>query len=313
MFRLLCFVFALSAFVSCGRRSAQPRTPVSVPQHVFLPPVPPVALSLDEKRDFLREHFWDRFDFGDTLFVSQADSARMLDLYAQFITVISDRPTDPAPIQALMARAAVSRPMLDYFVWLASQVLADPNSALRNDEFYIPVLQAQLAAPFYDEYERIGPDYELRTAMQNRLGQPANDFRYTLASGASSSLYRLKADYVLLFINNPGCPMCRQIRDEICASPMLTRLIGAGRLKVLAFYPDEDLGEWMNYREHIPATWINAYDKGCVVRETSAYNLSAIPALYLFDRSKRVLVKDATDVSLIEQAIAWHEQSANGL
>ncbi|MDE7305584.1 MAG: DUF5106 domain-containing protein [Alistipes sp.] len=313
MFRLFCFVFALSAFVSCGRRAAQPRTPAPVPQHVFLPPVPPAALSMDEKRDFLREHFWDRFDFGDTLFVAKADSARMLDLYAQFITVISDRPTDPAPIQALMARAAVSRPMLDYFVWLASQVLADPNSALRNDEFYIPVLQAQLAAPFYDEYERIGPDYELRIAMQNRLGQQANDFRYTLASGASGSLYRLQADYVLLFINNPGCPMCRQIRDAICASPMLARLIEQGRLRVLAFYPDEDLGEWHAYREHIPAAWINSYDKGCVVRETSAYNLSGIPALYLFDRSKRVLLKDATDVALVEQAIAWHEQAAGGL
>lgn len=111
-----------------------------------------------------------------------------------------------------MRRASSSRKMLDYFAMLAERVLHDPNSPLRNDEFYIPVLQAQLRAPWYDEYERIAPEYDLEMAMQNRLGHPANDFRYTLASGASGTLYGLKAEYVLLFINNPGCPMCRDIQ-----------------------------------------------------------------------------------------------------
>lgn len=121
-------------------------------------------------------------------------------------------------------------------------------------------------------------------AMQNRLGQPANDFRYTLASGASGTLYGLQAEYVLLFINNPGCAMCREIREAITSSPMLSEMIERGRLKVLALYPDEDLTEWRDYRDHIPASWINAYDKGCVVREKSLYDLHAIPALYLLDR-----------------------------
>ena len=85
-------------------------------------------------------------------------------------------------------------------------ILHGPNSPLRNDEFYIPVLQSILASPYYDEYERIAPAYDLELASQNRLGRPANDFRYTLASGVTGSLYGLKAEYVLLFINNPRMP-----------------------------------------------------------------------------------------------------------
>ena len=80
-------------------------------------------------------------------------------------------------------------------------------------------------------------------------------------------------------------------------------MIERGRLKVLALYPDEDLTEWRDYRDHIPASWINAYDKGCVVREKSLYALHAIPALYLLDSRKRVLVKDSTDVAQIEEII----------
>ena len=206
-------------------------------------------------------------------------------------------------MDSLMRRAAVSRPMLDYFAMLADRVLGDPNSPLRNDEFYIPVLRAQLSSPWYDEYERLAPEYRLSLASQNRIGQPANDFRYTLASGATGTLYGLRAEYVLLFINNPGCPMCREIREAISASPMLTELIEHGRLRVLALYPDENLDEWRAYREQIPASWINAYDDGCVLREKGLYDLSAIPSLYLLDAQKRVLVKDATDVALVEEVI----------
>ena len=80
-------------------------------------------------------------------------------------------------------------------------------------------------------------------AMQNRIGERANDFRYTLASGATGTLYGVKAEYVLLFINNPGCPMCKQLREQIGGSPMLSEMIERGRLKVVALYPDEDLAE----------------------------------------------------------------------
>ncbi|WP_347282136.1 DUF5106 domain-containing protein [uncultured Alistipes sp.] len=306
-FRLLYIIALLLTVVSCGRRAPQSAARPER-RYVFLPPIPPAALPQEQKRDYLREHYWDKFDFADTMFVHKADTAQMLSHFAQFVAVISDRPADPAPMADLMRRAGVSRPMTDYFVWLAERVLADPNSSMRNDEFYIPVLEAQLAAPFYDQYERIGPQYALDMARQNRIGQRANDFRYTLESGVSRRLYDLRAEYVLLFINNPGCPMCREIHEAIEISPVLRRLIADGRLKVLAFYPDEDLGEWLAYRGHVPASWINSYDKGCVVRETSAYNLSAIPALYLLDRDKRVLVKDATDVGLVEEAVLAREQ-----
>ena len=227
----------------------------------------------------------------------------MIEAFARYIAVLSDRPADSAPMDSLMRRASSSKPMLDYFAMLAGTVLHDPNSPLRNDEFYIPVLRAQLASPFYDEYERIAQQYDLEMAMQNRLGQPANDFRYTLASGASGTLYGLQAEYVLLFINNPGCAMCQQLRETIVSSPMLNELTERGELKVLALYPDEDLGAWRAYRDRIPARWINAYDATQQLREKELYDLKAIPALYLLDRDKRVLVKDGTDPGQIEWVI----------
>lgn len=305
MSRTVLILLAALCAVSCGgRRPSQQQQTSAAPQmRVFLPAIAPSGLSDDGKRDYLRWHYWDRFDFADTLFIREVDTVQMIEAYVRWIALISDRPSDGAPMDSLMRRASASRPMLDYFTMLAEQVIHDPNSPLRNDEFYIPVLRAVLASPYYDEYERIGPVYDLDMAMQNRIGERANDFRYTLASGATGTLYGVKAEYVLLFINNPGCPMCKQLREQIGGSPMLSEMIERGRLKVVALYPDEDLTEWREYRDHIPPSWINGYDAGCVVREESLYDLHAIPALYLLDRDKRVLVKDSTDVPYIEEVI----------
>ncbi len=309
--RLLILLLLCALSASCGRRTPKSQTAVGIEkQYVVLPPVPPSTLSPDEQRNFVCAHYWDRFDFADTLFVHKADSAQMFDCFLRFVALFADHPENPAPVADLMKRASVSRSALDYFAELAGKVFADPNSPLRNDEFYIPVLEAQLAAPFYDDYERIAPRYALDLAMQNRIGHKANDLRYTLESGKSASLYAIGADYLLLFINNPGCPMCREIREAIVASPVLSDMIADGRLKVLALYPDEDLTEWHAYHDHIPSAWINAYDKGCVVRETSSYNLSAIPSLYLLDHDKRVLLKDATDVGLVEATLVGRDAVA---
>ena len=298
---LLCMLVVMT---SCGRRRKAPASDTVAPQPaVFLPAIPPSRLSAAEQQEWLRWHYWDRFNFSDTLFLTRVDSSQLFEAYARYVVLLGGRPTDGAPMDSLMRRASTSRRMLDYFSKMAEVVLHDPNSPLRNDEFYIPVLEAQLRAPWYDEYERIAPQYDLQIARQNRLGQPANDFRYTLASGRSGTLYGLDAEYVLLFINNPGCAMCREIREAISSSPMLTEMIEHGRLQVLAIYPDEDLSEWRAYRDEMPASWINAYDKGCVIRNELLYDLHAIPALYLLDRNKRVLVKDSVDVAQIEEVI----------
>lgn len=304
MYRTLVLILAAVGLAACGGRA--PRRPAATTAEtpaVFLPAIAPAALAPEERVEWLRWHYWDNFDFADTAFLARADTLQLFEAYARYVQLLFSAPTDGAPMDSLMRRAAVSRPMLDYFAMLADQVLGDPNSPLRNDEFYIPVLRAQLSSPWYDEYERLAPEYRLSLASQNRIGEPANDFRYTLASGATGTLYGLRAEYVLLFINNPGCPMCREIREAISASPMLTELIEHGRLRVLALYPDENLDEWRAYREQIPASWINAYDDGCVLREKGLYDLSAIPSLYLLDAQKRVLVKDATDVALVEEVI----------
>ncbi|WP_300868855.1 DUF5106 domain-containing protein [uncultured Alistipes sp.] len=297
MKRLTILLLALCCAASCGRRHA-PATEHPAPA-LFRPAALPSSLPASERAEYLRTHYWDTFDFADTLFIARADTLHMLDAFASYVALGADS----VAMADLVRRASVSRPMLDYFGMLAERVLHDPNSPLRDEERYIPVLRGKLASPWYDALERLGPETELRLALRNRVGEQAGDFRCTLASGATTRLYDLRADYTLLLLTDPECPMCRRTTEELLASPRLNELAERGTLRILTLYSGEDTAAWRRSLSHAPRGWLHACDAACTVRDEGIYDLRALPALYLLDREKRVLVKDSADPAEIEEAL----------
>lgn len=312
--RFTILVIVALALVACGQKRAKDgdeqilsngaATELSFPNIVI-----PEMVPIEERVKFLAEHYWDRFDFSDTTFCNKPDITEQA--YANYLDIL--RYVDPAVAQQsaaqLIKRAEVDSTMFDYFVMLSDKYLYDPNSPFRNDELLIPTLECIIASPLLDEDEKIRPQSQLNMAQKNRIGQKANDFRYTLHDGRTGHMYSIEADYLLVFINNPDCPACKEIREQIGASPMLSEMIERGVMKVLAIYPDEDITAWLNYRHNIPASWINGYDKQLRMRDEELYDLKAIPSLYLLDAEKRVMLKDCNLVPQIEEAIFYAEQS----
>ncbi len=268
----------------------------------FLRVFPPSQASNEEKLAYMRDHYWDKFDFADSLYTTQADTTEMLRAYADYVSNFVG-PFNQEPIRKLMERASASKKMFDYFVMLSEKVLHDPNSPYRSDELYIAVLEAQMASPHYDRYERIAPEYDLQIVSQNRIGHKANDFSYTVASGKSHRMYNVKSDFTIIYFNNPGCSLCRDITKAMKESEIISKMVRNGKLKVLAIYPDEQLDEWHKHRADMPNEWINGYDKGQLIDREKLYNVNAIPALYLLDKQKMVLVKDSINVGEIEEIL----------
>lgn len=265
-------------------------------------PSTPKELSPAELLEQRVNHFWDDFNFEDDKQLTMLSREQMVYAISEYVTIIPEERADSL-MRALIRRASTSHDMLDYFYTLCEIVLHNPNSALRNDEYYIPVLEELVASPLLDKYERIAPAYDLEIARKNRIGRVATDFVYTLEDGSEHRLYDIKANYTILMFSNPECPLCGEIMRQIASSQLLTALIEHGVLKVLTLYPDEDIAHWRKYIGNIPSEWIRAYDKGGVLTKERLYNLSAIPALYLLDRDKRVLIKDGTSVADIENLL----------
>ena len=313
----MALAVVLLVLCGCGSRAKQtasdanasaPNAQQVKPLKPFVPTLAPASFSPEQKTLYMNQHYWDKFDFADTTFISRADTSSMLTSFAVYaVGCVPDSLIDKS-MKGLMQKASKSKPMFEYFLFLAEQVLHNPNSTVRDDEKYIPVLESAIASPLLDEYERKPYEYDLSIALQNRVGRAANDFLYTLPSGCTKRMYDIEAEYLLVFISNPGCPMCREVREQLLSSPMLNELSERGDMKVLVLYPDEDLAAWRDHLKDYPSAWINGYDKGKTITQQRTYDLRAIPAMYLLDSKKRVMAKDCTDVAYIEKLISEAEE-----
>jgi hypothetical protein len=85
------------------------------------------------------------------------------------------------------------------------------------------------------------------------------------------------------------------IINMLKGEPRISEMISGGTLAVLNIYIDEDLQGWKDYMSVYPEDWYNGFDPDFIIRNDELYNVRAIPSLYLLDKEKRVILKDAPE------------------
>ena len=253
-----------------GNASSQSKseTPQDTIKAIKMPAIPQMMTAPEQRADFLAKHYWDNVNFADTNYIHHPEVTEQA--WADYCDLLNHVPLETA------------------------------QQAMRN------VLEAMIASPVLNETEKIRPQARLKLAQKNRIGTKALNFTYTLASGAQGSLYQLKAEYLLLFINNPGCQACTETIEGLKNAPIINQLLQEKKLILLSIYPDEELDEWKKHLSEFPNEWINGYDKKFTIKEEQVYDLKAIPTLYLLDKDKTVLLKDAT-APAIEAYLMQHQ------
>lgn len=301
MYKTICIsVLAAIALTSCDGRPKSRATQEPIAATHGMQQFEPV---MHERTGDAAGCFWEGFRFDDPSYVAAQDTAAMLRYFAHYAMLVAQT-GDPSPMAELMRRAEASDEAFRYFMFLGEAVLHDPNSPLRNDELYIPVLETIVETDIISDIEKTAPRFDLDMAMKNRTGHPANDFLMKSVDGRRMRLYDIASEWTLLFFSNPECPMCHSIQQQLEASRIVTGAVAAGRLKVVMVYPDDDLQAWSGYAQHVPGEWIYARNADGAIRDMMIYDLKAIPSMYLLDAGKRVILKDISETSAIEYVLA---------
>jgi len=268
------------------------------------PEIPPLLTDPEQQFAFLIKHYWDHFDFADTANIPSSEITEQA--WVDYIDLLSRAPLDKAQeeIKTMMLKSAQnSKTLFVYFTKMAEKYLYDPNSPVRNEELYIPILEIMIQTPALDDAEKMLPKHRLKVAHKNRIGTKAINFQYADIKEKIGTLYQINAEYILLFFNEPGCPSCRDHIAGIRNSAIINRLFQERRLKILSIYADEEVDKWREYHASYPAGWINGYDKSLTINKK--YDLKATPTLYLLDKNKTVVLKDAS-VEQIENYLNFY-------
>lgn len=299
----VCLFFCLAFVTGCGSRQTafHPRQFPSVNI--------PSVVSGNDAAEYAVYYFWDSFTDTSVIYPSdsslingvlKADFERSFYVWASAVADADMEKASKAVGRlfdriSLMEHKDSSSNVLEAVGDMMGKYFYDPNSQLRNEDIYGEFAVMMSGSDIVSEERRGIYSYEAGMCNLNRTGTAAADFVFCDSKGRTKSLYDINSEYTLLFFSNPGCAACRQIISVLEENEKFNFMVESGRLAVVNVYIDEELDEWYKYLNEYPEKWFNGYDPEYVIRTDLLYNVRAIPSLYLLDKYKTVILKDAPE------------------
>ena len=306
-------LLVLLAAAGCGQKKAERFTALPFPDIAL----PSMIQSQQDAAEYYAEHFWDNLTDperaypSDSILVSGVRKTDVEQRFANWVSILDavDLKTSEKAIKTLYDKALAcerkdtSSNVFETFEALADKYMYDPNSPMRNEEYYLHFAARLASYPGFSSQEQAKYAHRAAGCALNRLGQKAADFRFADKRGKMHTLHGIDAPYTLLFFSNPGCEACLNIINMLKEEPKVSEMISAGTLAVLNIYIDEDLQGWRDYMPIYPEEWYNGFDPDLVIRGEELYSVRAIPSLYLLDKEKRVILKDAPENKMMSYLV----------
>lgn len=267
------------------------------------PAIPDTLRSVEQRAGYLSEHYWDNYNFADTLLlkskeVTEQGFVNFIDILNRFnldyaskgvahkdiaqkdITQkditrkditrkgIAQKDITQKGIACFTRKAFSNAAAKERFENLLEHYFEDQLSPVRNDRVYLIFLEEMKNSPCFDETEKERIAFKIKTTNKNLPGDIAINFKFKDESGKEHQLSDYKDQKVILYFYDPDCENCRKV------SAWLKQQTIPAEIKVLKMIAD-------NHISYI-------------------YSLKNMPTIFLLDKENKVILKDCTAQELIE-------------
>lgn len=308
---LAALCLGLFVFAGCnGARSkkAQPQSD-AVQTRAFPETEVPMMYEGDDRLMFKALHYWDAYldtskvFYSDTSIFNGVTKDNLEKAFGTYAVMVEMLPLDKG-VEAvsslfdqadLFFRRDTASRMLERVTFYVQKYFYDPNSPVRSEDLYLPFVTKLSVCPSVPQNRHPGYAFDARMCALNRTGIKAADFEFTDLRGRIRSLYSVKAPLTLLFFSNPGCPSCKGIIEALTADGKIADMVSSGKLAVVNIYIDQEIDKWKEYAGVYPKNWYSGYDHKYIIRTDVLYNVRAIPSMYILDKDKKVIMKDAPE------------------
>lgn len=247
------------------------------------PAIPDTLRSVEQRAGYLSEHYWDNYNFADTLLLKSKEMTEQG--FVNFIDILNRFNLDYASkgvahkdiaqkditqkgIACFTRKAFSNAAAKERFENLIEHYFEDQLSPVRNDRVYLIFLEEMKNSPCFDETEKERIAFKIKTTNKNLPGDIAINFKFKDESGKEHQLSDYKDQKVILYFYDPDCENCHKV------SAWLKQQTIPADIKVLKMIAD-------NHISYI-------------------YSLKNMPTIFLLDKENKVILKDCTAQELIE-------------
>lgn len=257
------------------------------------PAIPDTLRSVEQRAGYLSEHYWDNYNFADTLLLKSKEVTEQG--FVNFIDILNKFNLDNASkgvahkdiaqkdiaqkgitqkditqkgIACFTRKAFSNAAAKERFENLIEHYFEDQLSPVRNDRVYLIFLEEMKNSPCFDETEKERIAFKIKTTNKNLPGDIAINFKFKDESGKEHQLSDYKDQKIILYFYDPDCENCHEV------SAWLKQQTIPADIKVLKMIAD-------NHISYI-------------------YSLKNMPTIFLLDKENKVILKDCTAQELIE-------------
>ncbi len=253
---------------------------------------------------YYKKHYWDGISFMDDRIIRTPFFLPKLEQY--FRNVISPVPDSIIKESDYFLLLARSAPEMYKFLlnWLTDEYI-NPKY-MGQDAVFVHLFEkyhSKGISKWLNEKQIKAISNRAYMLMSNLIGQQAADLQMVDSNGVSSSLYNVKADYVVVCFWDPTCGHCR------VQVPRLDSIYKAKwkneNVKIYGVLTEtKDFQQWKEFIiKNKMNKWVNVYETDAqrkIIEESKQasykqlYDVIQTPTLFLLDKDKKIIAKKLT-------------------
>lgn len=251
-----------------------------------LPQIPESLELLQERTDYMVEHYWDFCDLKKA-FSSRDKMAEAFDVYVSFMPHASAEVVYKS-VDAFMNRIAKQPADVLFIGEQAEKLLYDKDAPMQSDDLYLAFIRPIIDNKKVDKNAKLRYQHQAQVLNGSREGMIAPKFNYAdlLGNKGTFEIDTMKTG-TLLFFNDPDCDDCRMARIRLDADIATTTLVDKDIIDVVSVYAGEPDEQWQTQAIQNPKSWTTVAAPDVDL----AYDLRYSPQFYLLNPNGAILLK----------------------
>lgn len=270
----------------------------SAQQRLFpYPTIPDSLTNLYDRTDYLVAHFWEQCDMKKAM----KSPERLDSAFRDYVSFMPHATMDVvyASVENLYKSIQNDVDVILSVGQMAENALYGDNAEYWSDELYLKFIEPIILNKKVPAIDRARYEHQYNILSKSIEGMVAPSAEYTTRYGATHNTNAQRAEFVILFFNDPECEDCSMIKLRLDADVKTSSLIASGRLKIVAISVSEASDEWKEAVKDYPFEW----EVGASPEIDSIYDIRSIPSIYLLNKEHRIVAKNL-NIDVLLRAIS---------